>query len=131
MKRAVSRYIWLSALAVALIAAGAAMLVASRDGAPREIRLVARDMTFYIEGQDEPNPPLTLRAGERVRVVLRNEDAGMSHDFVIKALNVGTPLLDGKGQQAIVEFRAPEKKGTHEYTCTPHAAMMKGTIAIE
>src|SRR5687767_300183 len=55
----------------------------SRGPAAREIHIVARDMTFYVDGRPEANPALRVRRGEHVRVVFRNEDAGMKHDFVI------------------------------------------------
>ena len=43
----------------------------------REITLVARDMAFYLESDpDDAEPDDRVKAGERVRIVLRNEDAG-------------------------------------------------------
>jgi plastocyanin len=95
----------------------------------REIRIVARDMTFYVDGQPAPNPTLYARAGERVRVVFRNADVGMSHDFVIRPWRVTTRLLKGKGEDAI-EFTVPMARGTYDYTCTPHAEMMSGTLVV-
>jgi plastocyanin len=112
------------------VVAAAAMLIASRGAGPREIRLVARDMTFFVDGDDAPNPTLKLRAGEQVRVTLRNEDAGMSHDFVVTAWHVGSRLLDGRGEAAVV-FRVPATTGRHEYSCTPHSATMRGAIEVE
>ncbi len=55
-------------------------------------------MTFYIAGQDAPNPTLQARPGERIRLVLSNTDVGMSHDFAIRSWRVNTRLLKGKGQ---------------------------------
>jgi len=104
----------------------------SRDpalDAVREIHLVARDMTFYIAGQAAPNPTLQARPGERIRLVLSNTDVGMSHDFAIRSWRVNTKLLKGKGQ-ASIEFTVPATRGTHEYSCTPHAEMMGGTIVV-
>ena len=97
--------------------------------APREIRLVVKDMTFYVEGQDSPNPTLHARSGERIRLILSNAEAGMSHDFRIDAWRVHTRLLKGKGQDS-VEFTVPDARGSHEYRCTPHAEMMNGTIVV-
>jgi len=113
------------------IASGA---TAAPSGAPspdyvREIHLVARDMTFYIAGQDAPNPTLQARPGERIRIVLQNTDVGMSHDFAIRSWRVNTKVLKGKGQ-ASIEFTVPTTRGTHEYSCTPHAEMMGGTIVV-
>jgi plastocyanin len=95
----------------------------------REIHLVAKDMTFFVEGQDGPNPTLHARPGERIRIVLRNADVGMSHDFAIRSWNVNTQILRGKGQDSI-EFTVPATRGTHLYSCTPHAGMMGGTIVV-
>jgi len=97
--------------------------------APREIRLVVKDMTFYVEGQDSPNPTLHARSGERIRLILSNAEPGMSHDFRIDAWRVHTRLLKGKGQDS-VEFTVPDARGSHEYRCTPHAEMMNGTIVV-
>ena len=63
-------------------------------------------MTFYIAGQDAPNPTLQARPGERIRIVLSNTDVGMSHDFAIRSWRVNTKLLKGKGQ-ASIEFTVP------------------------
>jgi plastocyanin len=101
----------------------------STDVAAREIRLVVKDMTFYVEGQDTPNPTLSARPGERIRLVLNNTESGMSHDFRIDAWRVKTRVLKGKGQDS-VEFTVPNARGSHEYRCTPHAEMMNGTIVV-
>jgi FtsP/CotA-like multicopper oxidase with cupredoxin domain len=101
----------------------------SSDGL-REIHLVARDMTFYIAGEDTPNPTLEARPGERIRLVFSNTDVGMSHDFAIRSWRVNTKLLKGKGQ-ASIEFTVPSTRGTHDYSCTPHAEMMGGTIVVQ
>lgn len=104
--------------------------VPSGSDGPREIRLVARDMTYYLEGQLEPNPTLRVRRGERVRIVLRNDDRGISHDLAVAAWKVYTPLIIGIGE-AVMEFRAPEAAGEEAYWCTPHGEMMRGTIRVE
>lgn len=119
----------LTAMFVVAAAAGAIVLSA-RGPAAREIRLVARDMTFYVEGQDEPNPTLRLRAGETVRLVLRNVDQGMTHDFAIPEWGAATGRLEG-GEEATITFRAPGRPATQAYKCRPHSAMMRGTILVE
>ena len=88
-------------------------------------------MTFYVEGQSEPNPTIVLRPGEQVRLRLRNDDAGMRHDFAIKAWAVATGVLEDRGQEDTIVFRVPETKGTTAYTCTPHSKMMSGTLRVE
>lgn len=130
---ATSRYIRVSLVLLAAVVAAALLPIigASREADQvREVRLVARDMTFYVEGQDQPNPTLTFRAGERVKVVLRNEDEGMEHDFRVRAWEIGTPVIDGRGIQS-VSFTVPELRGSQVYSCTPHPSSMRGAIEIE
>jgi plastocyanin len=104
---------------------------ASRESVEvREVRLVARDMTYYLEGQDQPNPTLKLRAGERVKLVLRNEDEGMQHDFRVRTWDVGTSVIDGKGADSVT-FVVPGIRGAHVYSCTPHPSSMRGVIEVE
>jgi plastocyanin len=106
------------------------VLNGANGGSPmREIHLVAKDMTFYVAGQDVPNPTLHARPGERLRIILSNTDVGMSHDFVIRSWSVNTRLLKGKGQDSI-ELTVPNTRGSHLYSCSPHAEMMGGTIVV-
>ena len=115
----------------AAIAVSLLPMIASSDlDKVREVRLVARDMSFYLEGSSEPNPTLTFRAGERVKIVLRNEDAGIDHDLSIKSWQAKTKLLEGRGEDSLV-IKVPAAKGTDSYICTPHSEMMRGTIRIE
>lgn len=135
MSRLLSLRFLLPALAaVAAIAlwprlTGGVLRGADNDTSIREIHLVVRDMTFYVEGQSQPNPTLFAHPGERIRFVLRNTDVGMSHDFAIRSWRVSTKLLKGKGQDAI-EFTVPMTRGTFDYTCSPHAEMMSGTLVV-
>jgi hypothetical protein len=121
------------AVVVAVAATGAVLLpriVSSRE-AVRDVTLVVRSMTYYVEGETTPNPQLRFAAGEQVRLTLRNEDRGMSHDFSIKSWGVATKVLDGKGQDTVT-FRVPRgSNAPAAYTCTPHTAMMSGGIVIE
>ena len=100
------------------------------SGVAREIHVVARDMTFYVDGRAEANPVLRVRRGEHVRIVLRNEDAGMKHDFAIPEWDVESKTLSGKGETSIA-FRVPGHATSGLYFCTPHSSMMRGTIAVE
>jgi plastocyanin len=72
-----------------------------------------------------------MRAGEQVKVHLRNEDAGMRHDFAVNAWTVSTKVLEDRGEEDTIVFRAPLDRGTTTYLCTPHSKMMSGTIRIE
>jgi plastocyanin len=96
----------------------------------REIRLVARGMTFYLEGAAEANPTLRLHAGETVRLVLRNEDRGMKHDFTVPEWDAATALVAGMRDGSVV-VTAPARGTRTGYYCTPHQETMKGTIVVE
>ena len=65
-----------------------------------------------------------------MRLVLKNEDAGIDHDFSVAAWDAKTKILEGRGEDTIL-IKVPAKKGTEPYTCTPHSEMMRGTIRIE
>jgi len=115
------------ALAVTLLP----IIASPSNDAVRDIHVVVRDMTFYVEGSREPNPAITVRAGEQVRIRVRNEDPGMRHDFSIQSWAVGTKILDDRGEEAEILIRVPATPGTATYRCTPHAKMMSGTIRAE
>jgi plastocyanin len=131
MSRKASRVTWIAAGATLLLLVIILAPVASSNSERvREIHLVARDMTYYIEGQNQANPTLAVSRGERVRVRLINRDPGMSHDFSVRTWNKGTSLIVS-GEQAVIEFTAPDKAGEAAYACTPHGEMMRGTIRVE
>jgi plastocyanin len=117
-----------------VLVVGAVALIPSRAGQrtdAREIVLVARNMAFYLaEDPSRPNPTLRMKPGEGVRVVLRSTEPGMAHDFAIRALNVSTDLIVGDASTS-VRFRVPERERTYEYACTPHSAMMNGTVLVQ
>jgi len=125
-------------LLIALASAAIVIAVAARfslgagapDPAPRSIVLVASGMTFYVDGATDKNPTLRVKAGERVRIVLRNEDAGVTHDFVVPDWQVATRTLDGKGTDEVT-FTAPHRRGATVYLCKPHTSMMSGTIIVD
>ena len=113
-----------------LIAAAGVLAVSAQNPAPREVRMVVRNMTYYLEGGTEANPTLRLGRGESVRVVLRNDDAGMKHDFVVADWDAATGLIAGKRETAVV-IHAPSSAGRTVYHCTPHEETMRGTILVE
>jgi plastocyanin len=96
----------------------------------REVTLVVRDMTFYLESDPyTPNPTIDVAAGERVRVVLKNEDRGMTHDFSVPTFAAATALLDWS-ESDDVTFDVPSTPGTYEYVCNPHRLMMRGIVRV-
>ena len=70
---------------------------------------------------------MTFRAGERVRLVLKNDAPGLCHDLAIPAWNVALdPIASGEITQ--VTFTVPSSGRPAEYFCRPHAAMMRGAV---
>ena len=120
----------MTAMLLTICVAVGAFISATSRTPTREITLVVRDMAFYLESDPgTPNPRIEVRAGERVRVVLRNQERGMKHDFAIPALGVGLDPLtwDQRGE---VIVHVPEQPGTYQYVCRPHRSMMRGSLHV-
>jgi plastocyanin len=118
--------IGLLAVLIAVVAAVLPRIVDTREQV-HEIRLVAKSMTYYADGSEDPNPTLRLVPGEQVRVTIRNDDRGMSHDFGIPVFRVGTGIVEF-GTEKSVTFKVPDNPSAATYICTPHSAMMSGRI---
>jgi plastocyanin len=119
---------WVAAFAIAMVVG--ALLPVMTETPAREITLVARDMAFYLEGDyAHPNPDIEVKAGEHVRIVLRNEERGMTHDFALPAASASVDLLEWN-EQGEVSFDVPATPGTYEYICRPHMLMMKGILKV-
>ena len=109
----------------------AALLPARSSTPTREVVLVARGMAFYIEGDPStPNPTLEVKAGERLRVVLRNQDRGMTHDFAVPAVAAAMNAI-GWNESGEVTLDVPDTPGTYEYVCRPHRLLMQGVIRVD
>ncbi len=100
------------------------------SGEVRVIHLVVHNMAYHVAGRDQPNPTLHLRRGERVQNILTTQDAGMNHVFGVDAWQKRTTLIDGIGE-ARIELVAPSVPGDALYSCTPHGALMRGTIRVQ
>ena len=87
-------------------------------------------MTFVDAATGEANPTLTLKRGERIRVVFTNEDPGYTHNVLSPVLGLSMPPVPA-GTTGSVEVTVPDTPGRSTYACGPHAAMMRGNIAIE
>lgn len=131
MNGTMGRIVLIAVVAVAAAAWLPSVVTSRETPKPRDIRIVVKDMAFYANGGALPNPTLTFKAGEEIRLVLRNEDGGMTHDFSVKAWQVGTKTLSAKGEEDVIVFRVPDSRGTIAYQCTPHSEMMRGTIQVE
>jgi heme/copper-type cytochrome/quinol oxidase subunit 2 len=120
-------------IAAAFLAVGLTALmpvVANPRMGPREIVLVARDMAFYLEGSNVANPTIVVRASEDVRIVVKNQDTGITHGFAIGSARAAINRIESGSTQGI-QFRAPRKPGPYEYVCPPHAQMMRGVLLVE
>ena len=115
--------------AVAALMVMAALLPVMTSSVDREVTLVARGMAFHVDGDPTPNPTITVTAGETVRVVLENQDRGMTHDFAVPALDAGMRLVNWN-EEDDVTFDVPSTPGTYEYVCNPHRLMMSGQIKV-
>jgi plastocyanin len=88
-------------------------------------------MSFVFPSQpDAVNPALRVRAGERIRLVLRNDAPGVRHDVAIPAWDVAVGPI-GFGETAQVTFTVPATNERVEYYCRPHATMMRGLVTVE
>jgi plastocyanin len=121
----------MAVIAVVLAVGGLVTLLPLVAGSvePREILVVARQMSFYVgDGQTE-NPTIQVRPGERIRITLVNRDPGFDHDFAVPAWDVSTPVLRSDGRNSVV-VQVPDTPGTTTYVCSRHSSMMKGTIEV-
>jgi len=108
----------------------AALLPALSNTPTREVTLVAKGLAFYLESDlSTPNPTLEVKAGERLRVVLRNQDRGMTHDFAVPAVDAVSKNINWNESGEVV-FDVPDTPGTYEYVCRPHSLMMRGMIRV-
>ena len=102
----------------------------SHPGPTHEVTLVARGMTFVLEETpDQPNPVISLRSGQRVRLVLKNEAPGLLHDIEIPAWKVHIDQIRA-GERRDVTFTVPDSPGRHTYRCRPHSEMMHGFVEV-
>jgi plastocyanin len=96
----------------------------------RNVTLLARGMAFALAEQPGvANPVIRVRAGERVRLILKNEAPGLVHDIAIPAWNVAADSVR-TGETAQVVFTVPTTPGRAEYRCRPHAEMMNGVVDV-
>lgn len=94
----------------------------------KEVTLVAKEMAFYFEGSDLPNPTLKFQKGDHVRIHFINQDPGIAHDVVFPTWNISTGKVNF-GDQAQIELKVTSA-GQFEYLCSLHAAMMRGKLLV-
>jgi len=98
----------------------------SSGGQPESVRqivLEARDLAF-----GDRNPTLEFEPGERIRLVVRNNDPGVLHSITLPGLDSTVYHLKS-GDEVTLELIAPQA-GSFEYICPQHAPEMKGKIVI-
>ncbi len=127
----VSRIVLFKTAATAVVLLLLAVLLPAFTATPtREITLVTSGMAFYLEGDaSTPNPTIDVTAGERVRIVLRNQDRGMRHDFAVPALAAAMNAIRWN-ESGDVTFDVPDTPGTYQYECRPHRLMMRGVLRV-
>lgn len=93
-----------------------------------EIRLVAREMAFFVEGSDQPNPDLYIPPDKKVLLTFINQDRGVDHDVVFPQFETSTGKVKF-GASALLEL-GPRPAGEFDYLCSLHAAMMRGRFIV-
>ncbi len=124
----------LAVLGVLLVSSIGLSFAAADRPEPRTVTLVARDMAFYLEGDPTPNPRLVFGQGESLRITLRNEDRGMTHDLVLDGAGVGGDRATEAlrvGESATLELRMPDQAGELAYLCSFHPQMMRSVLAVQ
>jgi hypothetical protein len=124
-----TRLLLTTACVVALAGLFALLPLGARSLEPREVVVIARQMSFYAGGGTTANPTIRMAPGERIRITLISADPGFDHDFAVTAWDVKTPVLHGEGRTSIL-IQAPDKPGKATYVCSIHASMMSGTIEV-
>ncbi|MCH8165254.1 MAG: cupredoxin domain-containing protein [Planctomycetes bacterium] len=124
----------LTALMIVVVSATGVVLASIAQGAvSREITIVAKNMVFSVpslESSGEANPTITVKRGQRVTIVLRNDDAGMQHDLVIEGLDVRLEVVSC-GETTRLTFTAPREPGEYVYLCSFHPRRMRGVFIVE
>lgn len=113
-----------------VIGALALAIGAASGEPPLDLTLRARDMAFYLDGDDMPNPALVLPPDRRIRLTFVNQDRGIEHDLTLPELDRRTRVLPGNGSRQTLTFRTPEDPARSTYNCSLHLAMMRGAIEI-
>jgi hypothetical protein len=116
-------------IALATLGVTVSLALQATPGSPREVRLEARGMAFYLEGGATANPAIEAAPGERLRLVLVNRDLGFEHDLRLPELGAATGLL-GDGESGALTLRVPTATGEYRYDCSLHARMMAGSVVV-
>ena len=90
-------------------------------------------MTFVLADEpDAPNPVHSFHAaGERVRLVLKNEAPGLLHDVAIPAWDVAGDADPCWRERRGDVYGANCSRTRTNICCRPHAEMMTGVIEVQ
>lgn len=113
-----------------ILIGGLALAFIQQQPAAREVVLVADGMVFHLPGDPTANPSIAAAPGERLRIVLINQDRGYEHDLQLPSLSAATPLIPGDGSRSEVVITAPTRPGDYDYLCGIHPLMMRGTLRV-
>ena len=120
---------------IIVVASAAGMVLASmaQGTVSREITIVAKDMVFFnqsTESYSEANPTITVKRGQKVLIILRNDDAGMLHDLIIEGLDFSLETVSFS-ETTRLTFTAPTQPGEYVYLCSYHPRRMRGLFIVE
>jgi len=117
-------------LATVAVAAAMAVLVLSALRSSVEAEAPIREIVLEARGSafDGDNPTLVLRPGERVRLVVRNNDPGVEHSIAIPELGIERRDVS-PGEEVAFVVDAPER-GVIDYVCPQHLPLMQGKIVV-
>lgn len=125
------RHVVLLGVAAAFLVATAVALGTAQGlpwingGRTVEVVLVAQGLKF-----NGTNPPLEVRRGDRLRLVVRNaEPAGIPHDVIISGPGGlrSKPIVPGETQ--VLTFK-PSQAGVYHYSCSLHPGLMDGRLIV-
>lgn len=124
----------LSALMIVVVGATGVVLASMAHGAvSREITIFAKNMVFVIESPEssgQANPTITVKTGQKITIVFRNDDPGMQHDLVIQGLHVQVEVVSC-GETTRLTFTVPREPGEYVYLCSFHPRRMRGVFVVE
>jgi plastocyanin len=77
------------------------------------------------------NPTLTARVGERLRITVRNAEAGpVPHDLRLVGPGSVTTRLLQPGEEVTLELLL-DRPGRYAYACSLHPGLMDGVIEVQ
>jgi len=130
----VKRIALLCALMILLVGAtGVVLPLMAAGGVGREISIVAKNMAFIIESSEpsgQTNPTITVKAGQKITIVFRNDSPGMLHDLIIQGLHIQIAVVS-YGETMRLTFMAPREPGRYDYLCSFHPRSMRGVFIVK